>query len=178
MTRYSIDRERETLTFIKDEDTGETETARLEDLIESLMWLRSRERELRALVFERSPLDLYQRMHLVNGYYIGQAVEKMGTGQKPVAVKVTEADFTRELQRIEKSVRFHWASEINEKRSAGYVPIWNANGTLLNEDRAKMVSEEQAPDHLVYEAQQKVWQPEYWQHTEMNLDRGKPTRFP
>lgn len=187
--RYSIDHERETITFVTDPHTLTTQTEKISDLLETVMWVKSRERELRQIVFERFPVDLYQRMHKVGSFFIGVAVERafsMGQGkdglasasQRPCAVKVSEEDFNREMQRIEKSVRYHWANEINEKRTAGYVPIWSADGTVLNAERRELVSEEMAPDNLVYEAQAKVFLPEFWQYSEFNVDRDKPVRYP
>lgn len=183
--RYSIDQQAGTISFVKDEHTRETQTERLDDVIEALMWLRSREKDLRRLVFDTFPLDCYERMHLVNGYYIGCAVEQVkGMGgtrgwSQLHRVKVKADDFEGELSRIERVAKMLWAERINERAQNGYVPIFDAQtGAIKNADQAKPVSEEDMPPYLWQEQQKRVWTPEYWQISEYNLDRHHYRKLP
>lgn len=184
--RYTVDLEAGTISFVLDTDTGETQTHRLDDIVETLMWLKSRERDLRRMVFDFAPPDNYgyQRMHLVNGFYVGTAVEHLkgmgGTrGQTRLhSVKVTAQVFEGELRKIQESISNAWAERINERKSSGYVPIWNADGKVLNEEDRAPVLPEHAPPMLYQEHQARVWMPGYWQARYENLDRNKPVKLP
>lgn len=180
--RYTIDLEQGTVSFVLDPDTRETQTESLADLLDTLMWLKRREKELHRFVFSTYPQDdYYQRMHLVNGFYIGRALEKIqglaGERVNLLPVKIKAEVFEEALSRVEHVVRRNWAEEINEKR-ANYIPVWDALGKDLNAEQRQLVREEDAPQNLIYEAQARLWTPEYWYHSEVNLERDKPVKLP
>jgi len=181
-SRYTIDLQNETVTLVLDPDTQETQTERLEDLIDSLMWLRRHEPELRRFVFQQWPPDNYgyQKMRLINGYYVGCSVEQvkgLTTRVNLHPVKVKASIFEDALKHIEHIVRRNWSEEVNEKRR-DVIPIYDPLGKELYPERRQLVSEEETPEHLIYEAQARLWTPEYWLHTEANLEKGKPQKLP
>jgi hypothetical protein len=175
--RYNMDQEQGTIT-ITDEHTGQTETARLSELVELLFWLRSRESDLRGMVYKAAPITIRQAMRPVGGYYVG-VVEQQGRG-RPVKVKAER--WQTVMQEQERIVRENWAFTVNDERKLKRGPIhleqFDRQGNKIPYMAEEAVTAADAPLFLVQERLYTVSQPNWWVDREDNLQLGQWAKLP
>src|SRR5258706_11765665 len=107
---YSIDEKAGTITRIVDSDLGLTETASLDELVSLLLWLKSREDDLRGMVFHASPLTIARPFTLINGYMVATTKERR-------AVKIKADVYQKFLVGQEQILRENWLARKQEERA-------------------------------------------------------------
>jgi hypothetical protein len=169
-TRYSINPEQNTITYITDPDTGQRETTSIDSLIELLLWLKYREQDIRRMVFMNSPVQVRQPFGLINGFWVGLTEDRR-------KVKIRDEVLQSALKAEEKRVRANWVfdhmEEVKLKRGPVHLVQYDKDGKEMPLPFQTEYHEQDTPDFLIQDALYRLRQPEFWVDKPENLDLGK-----
>lgn len=175
---YHIDHKTGIITYT-DPHSGVEKQAQITDVLDLFFWLRSREDDLRRVVYNAFPVATARPMQLVNGHYIGCTEDRY-------AVKVEKARYEQVLREQELYVRQTWlaqkqaANEDKNRRSGNVYTLvrYNAIGQEIIPQEEPEPTIADTPDELVQAHMQKVYKPEWWINRPDNLELGVRLKLP
>lgn len=174
---YTINEKDKTVTRVVDADTGQTETASIDELLELLFYLKGREDDLRFTVFHSLPLTIARPWSLINGYMVAITKERR-------AVKVKADVYQKFLVDQEQVLRENWLARKQEERALRergpymHIDQIDARGNVIPPVPEIEWTTADAPLNVINEYLLRFQSPDYWANRPENLDSQKTVKLP